>query len=547
MNNRTLTKPKNKNLTTFSQVFGKNLSGRTFTPEPANEGRDVLNSQFGHNFGDVQVENPSFKDSCPLSLSSPSHCPFGGACHTCPLRIQTKLKIGQPNDKYEQEADRVAEQVMSLPKPKVQRQECLTCNDIDEEEQMQTKPIAERITPLVQRQVEEEEEILQTKEAPGQTPGVTRDVQMNINNLSGTGKPLPESERFFFEQRFGYDFSKIRVHTDTKATDSARAMNAKAYTAGQHLVFQAREYVPETVSGKKLIAHELAHVIQQRCGVKRNGSVDTAGDSYEEHADVVADLVVQRRPAKAHLDWYDAHADSVTDEVVQRKPANDWWKTSKWYRERQAWRYEVCMAGKGEKGEALAGDHEACLEQVKKWTGKPLPEVELPPDTIPGPKPKKKKITIPELVKKALKCTDSVLSGEVKKRVKCFLKKRPLDDWFIPGPVTLDPAYNGDFKKWVHGAYPKFSAKDFSLELFIRPRGKLSWRLKGIAKMPNHYNNPKTLCLNMKDIDHEIRSAMIEVNKAATSGKATSKRAIQIKNWIYRKQKDKNSIYSCYT
>ena len=188
MNNRTLTKPKNKNLTTFSRVFDKNLSDRTFTPEPADESRDVSNSQFGHNFADVQVENQSFKDSCPLSLSSPSHCPFGGTCHTCPLRIQTKLKIGQPNNKYEQEADRVAQQVMRMPEPNVQRQGCLTCNDIDEEEQMQTKPIAERITPLVQRQVEEEEEeeeILQAKEAPCQTPEVNRDVQMNINNLIG--------------------------------------------------------------------------------------------------------------------------------------------------------------------------------------------------------------------------------------------------------------------------------------------------------------------------------------------------------------------------
>lgn len=65
MNSRTLSKPMNKNSTTFSQVFGKKLSGRTFTPEPANEARDVSNPSFGHNFSDVQVESPSFKQCIP--------------------------------------------------------------------------------------------------------------------------------------------------------------------------------------------------------------------------------------------------------------------------------------------------------------------------------------------------------------------------------------------------------------------------------------------------------------------------------------------------
>ena len=102
MNNRTLAKPKNQNSTTFLPVFDEKLSGRTLTPEPANETRDSSNLEFGHNFGDVQVESPSFKQSCPLALSGPAFCPFGDACHSCSPSIQAKLKINRPGEESQQ-------------------------------------------------------------------------------------------------------------------------------------------------------------------------------------------------------------------------------------------------------------------------------------------------------------------------------------------------------------------------------------------------------------------------------------------------------------
>lgn len=287
MNRSAFARPKQKNSPTFSPIFGKKLLGRTFTPEPANEARDVSNPDFGHNFGNVQVESPSFKQSCPLALSGPAHCPFGGACHTCPPRIQAKLKIGQPGDKYEQEADRVAEQVMRMLEPQVQRKGCLSCSDINEEEQIQTKPITQQITPMVQRQEaeleeEDEEEILQTKGVPGQTPEVTRNVQMNINNLRGAGKPLPESERSFFETRLGYDFSQVRVHSGSRAEQLTRAVNARAFTVGRDVVFGARQYAPETNIGQRLLAHELTHVVQQRfVPTDARNTVQRTSDEYD--------------------------------------------------------------------------------------------------------------------------------------------------------------------------------------------------------------------------------------------------------------------------
>lgn len=261
MNNRTITKPKNNNTTTFLPVLGKKLSGQTFTSEPVNEASDVPNPKFGHNFGDIQVEsNQSFKQNCSSI-------------------IQTKLKIGQPNDKYEQEADRVAEQVMRMPDPLSQvseqvsvkaqtcqvQKKCAKCEEEDEE-QIQRKPLISKITPMIQSQTEEkeEEELLQPKEVPGKTPEVTRDMQMNINNLRGKGQPLPESTRAFFEQRFGHDLSSVRVHVNSRGADAARAINARAFTVGSDVVFGRGEYAPRATVGQRLLAHELTHVFQQR-------------------------------------------------------------------------------------------------------------------------------------------------------------------------------------------------------------------------------------------------------------------------------------------
>lgn len=179
--------------------------------------------------------------------------------------IQAKLKIGQPNDIYEQEADRVAEQVMRMPEPCLQRQ---TEEEEEEEEIIQTKPLADQITPFVQRQVEQEEEekILHAKEVPGQTSEVTHELESRINALKGGGRPLTECERNFFEPRFNYDFSDVRIHTEIEAAQRADNFDAQAFTYANEIVFGNEKYSPETIEGKKLIGHELTHVMQQNKG-----------------------------------------------------------------------------------------------------------------------------------------------------------------------------------------------------------------------------------------------------------------------------------------
>jgi hypothetical protein len=136
--------------------------------------------------------------------------------------IQAKLKVGQPGDVYEQEADRVAEQVMRMPEPQVQRQGME--EEMKEEKLIQTKYLSDQITPLMQRQPieEEEEETIQPKEVSTKSPPTRPDIEANIQSSRTGGMPLPKSTRAFFEPRFGHDFSKVKLHTNTRAAELAR-------------------------------------------------------------------------------------------------------------------------------------------------------------------------------------------------------------------------------------------------------------------------------------------------------------------------------------
>jgi len=94
-------------------------------------------------------------------------------------------------------------------------------------------------------------------EEPGTVPPIVKEV------LNSPGQPLDAETRALFEPSFSYDFGKVRVHTDSRAAESARAVQAHAYTVGRHVVFGTAQYAPRTALGKSLMAHELTHVVQQ--------------------------------------------------------------------------------------------------------------------------------------------------------------------------------------------------------------------------------------------------------------------------------------------
>ncbi|MBN1177964.1 MAG: DUF4157 domain-containing protein [Anaerolineae bacterium] len=271
--------------------------------------------------------------------------------------IQAKLSVGPVGDTYEQEADRVADQVMGMPAPAVptlQRQE--------EEEELQMKPLAASITPVVQRQEDEEElqlkplvqrqedeeelqlkplvqrqedeeelqlkplvqrqedeeeeliqlkplvqrqedeeelqlkplvqrqedeEELQLKPIVQRTAGeggfeVGGSVERTLASRQGSGASLPDDVRGFMEPRFGTDFSTVRIHSDGEAGRLSRTLQAKAFTHGQDIYFGTGQYNPGTAAGKRLLAHELTHVVQQsgHNKIQRWGTVG-GGTSHE--------------------------------------------------------------------------------------------------------------------------------------------------------------------------------------------------------------------------------------------------------------------------
>ncbi|HEY9609374.1 DUF4157 domain-containing protein [Allocoleopsis sp.] len=186
--------------------------------------------------------------------------------------IQPKLAIGQPNDQYEQEADRVAEQVISMASPaasNVQRQ-----TEEEEQTEIQTKPLAETITPMVQRfEASEDEEPVQTKcegcegeeQIQRSADSVAQsqpNLESRLNNSKDGGSPLSDEVRSFMEPRFGFNFSQVRVHTDSEAVQMNRELNAQAFTHGSHIYFGEGK----SPANDNLTAHEMTHVLQQTGG-----------------------------------------------------------------------------------------------------------------------------------------------------------------------------------------------------------------------------------------------------------------------------------------
>ncbi len=142
------------------------------------------------------------------------------------------------------------------------------------------------------------------------------------------GAPLDVSARRFMEPRFGTDFSAVRVHTDGMAADAARRLDAKAFTVGQHVFFARDHYAPGTAEGRRLLAHELTHTIQQR-GRSRFSQkkvvVGRPGDAYEREADRVAALIVERQPSASPTALFEPPFAVARvghgDQVIQRQPA----------------------------------------------------------------------------------------------------------------------------------------------------------------------------------------------------------------------------------
>ncbi|CAH1388056.1 eCIS core domain-containing protein [Candidatus Nitrotoga sp. M5] len=219
------------------------------------------------------------------SCGKPATSSFSSECGECNKnRLQKKLRIGASNDPLEQEADRVADQVLAAP----------------------AHSTVSSAMPSIQRF---------TGHAAGNldiAPPIVDHV------LSASGSPLDPALQQDMGQRFGHDFSQVRVHTGLAAEQSARDVNAHAYTVGNNIVFGADRFVPGSHEGKRLLAHELTHVVQQS-GLDRirvGQSNENSGLSTNSH-------VVQQRgdASDSHVLSLNKAQPRADGSIVQRQPA----------------------------------------------------------------------------------------------------------------------------------------------------------------------------------------------------------------------------------
>lgn len=227
---------------------------------PRGTEREPASAVPGHDFGRLPVHAPPVTaGSCPMSLASPRACPFGGACHTCPTRVQPRRTTRQLDDPYEEEAEQLAAQIETPQKDTP----CIACADQSHGDQQ-----SGRNRPKTLDEIGEQ--------------------------LSATSQSLDGKTRAFMDERFGVDFSGVRIHTGQEAHLAAQVLRADAFTVGNHIFFSRGQFNPGTTEGKNLLAHELTHVIQQGNAAVSLQSPDAstkADASLEGEADATAQRV----------------------------------------------------------------------------------------------------------------------------------------------------------------------------------------------------------------------------------------------------------------
>lgn len=256
--------------------------------------------------------------------------------------VQAKLKIGAPNDRFEQEADRVADEVMCVSKVNaVHDKKTATRNGARLAEvgparksQPATPVDHSKMPDTVNRQsIKPEEEAIpdEAEREPGRLKVAAvgadeppKDHTSSFYAVVGPGRPLATSALEFLEPRFGHPLRDVRVHNDTRAAAAAQSLQATAFTCGRSIVFGANQYAPDTNAGRRLLAHELAHVIQQSGHSPANGAGIRANGIYgrltRNRNSGVPRIQRQEKEPEATIDEPDIADIKINEEIPDENP-----------------------------------------------------------------------------------------------------------------------------------------------------------------------------------------------------------------------------------
>jgi uncharacterized protein DUF4157/succinylglutamate desuccinylase/aspartoacylase family protein len=239
--------------------------------------------------------------------------------------VRTKLRVSNPNDVEEREADRVANEVMRTFDHPTRDSSPAGSPPFDLQPGFVTGKAREVLRqPVPDEKEEDEEDTIQTASEAGQRPDMTANVQAHIDSLQGGGEPLPASARAFFEPRFGLDFSDVRVHTDSRASRAANSVNALAFTRGRDIVFAEGRYSLESSSGRRLLAHELTHTFQAGAGVVRRSAISDDIQAIWDATPTVEALLARLSRADVQGARTDADIDTKIATLLAGRAADLW-------------------------------------------------------------------------------------------------------------------------------------------------------------------------------------------------------------------------------
>lgn len=309
------------------------------------------------------------------------------------------------------------------------------------------------VQPAADEPKKKEEETVQRKSAAcyegSGAPPIVHDV------LANNGQPLETGTRALMEERFGYDFSQVRVHRDAQAAESARAVDASAYTVGSRIVFDSSRYAPETPEGKRLLAHELTHVIQQGFAASPPTLMRFGRTATGFFANIFQFWNYSRQTLTAYLEALDKtnqiQGDDDSDDMARQIVA-EWRKQKSDYKLTP--KLKILLIREMLEGLVLGSDQQAIIDLLEGSNNS-----ELTAMFTPGPTG----LTYDEI---------RAEFGVLKPRLELF-RRRVLS--MLPGIKTPDPADAKSIEKRLEDVEAGMGVEftDFSVSFHLAPRDLL--------------------------------------------------------------------------
>ncbi len=235
---------------------------------------------------------------------------FAPASRTAAPSVQMKMTVGKTGDKFEREADKMADKVMRMPTPAPQP--------------AKKERIQRKADERLQKAAKQEEKIQKAPAGEDKlrrkgegVPAVTPNLQSAIRSKTNGGQPLSADVRRDMESRFNADFSKVRIHSNAEAAGLSNQLSARAFTHQNHIFFSRNQYQPGTSEGKQLLAHELTHTIQQGHAVQRSPQVSTTVTSPQVQRLGLSDILDGLADLAANVPGF-----TLLTVIIGRNPIN---------------------------------------------------------------------------------------------------------------------------------------------------------------------------------------------------------------------------------